>query len=115
MNFDMATWLAFKRVLVEAADIDRDALHVYAGIAIQLAAALLLRRKLGDWLPWLAVAAVALVNEGLDVYSDIWPDLPLQAGKSLHDMVNTMIVPSLLMILARWWPAILKRTGSPGA
>lgn len=113
MTFDMANWLAFKRVLVEAADIDRDAFHIYAGIAIQLAAALLLRRRLGDWLPWLAVAGIALVNEGLDVYSDIWPDRALQAGKSLHDLVITMIVPTILMILARRWPAVLSRTGQP--
>lgn len=103
-------WLVLKRELGVLTGLDRDALHIYAAVAIQGGTALLLRRKLGDWLPWLAVAAIALLNEGADIYSDVWPDRALQASKTIHDLVNTMIMPTALMILSRVRPAFIGRS-----
>lgn len=103
-------WLVFKRELGAVTGLDRDALHVYAAVAIQSGAALVLRRKLGDWLPWLAVAAIALLNEGADIYSDVWPERALQASKTIHDLVNTMIMPTALMIISRVRPAFIGRS-----
>lgn len=106
----MVEWQQFKLVLIGLTGLERDALHIYAATAIQLAAALLLRRRLGDWLPWLVVLGCALLGEAADVGVEIWPDSALQADKAVHDLINTMIMPSILMILSRWRPDLAKRS-----
>lgn len=110
MIIEMAQWTAWKRDLVGLTDLDRDALHIYTGLAIQLAAAFVTRRKLGDWLPWLAVLGVAIAIEAADIYAETWPSAVMQGGKAAHDLVNTMIVPTILLILSRRWPALWGRT-----
>ena len=57
-----ADWLQHKTELVRATTLERDALHIYFGLLVQIAAALAFRRKLGDWLPWFAVLALALCS-----------------------------------------------------
>lgn len=110
MTIDVAQWLAWKRDLVGVTDLDRDALHIYACVAIQAGTAALTRRKLGDWLPWFAVLAVALVVEAADIYGEVWHSLVLQVGKSVHDVFNSMVLPTFLMVLSRRWPALIGRT-----
>lgn len=105
-----ADWQQFKLALIGLTGLERDALHIYAAVAIQLAAALILRRRLGDWLPWFVVLGCALLGEIADVYVEVWPDSALQAGMAAHDLVNTMIMPSVLMILSRWRPDFAGRS-----
>lgn len=107
----MIDWLSWKREIVAATNLDRDALHIYAAVAVQIAAALIARRKLGDWLPWLAAAAVAFANEAADIWFEYWPtEHALQAAKALHDLVNTMILPTALLLLSRWRPDLAGRS-----
>lgn len=107
---DFPQWPAWKGDIVGITDLDRDALHIYAGVGIQIATALLARRKLGDWVPWLVVLLVALLIEAGDVTTEHWHSLALQLGKSVHDVVNTMILPTALMFVARRWPGLLGRS-----
>ena len=106
----VAVWLQFKTELVRATALSRDALHIYIGLAVQLAAALLLRRKLGDWLPWLAVLALAVGNEVADLWVDIWPEHAFQAASAIHDLVNTMILPTAVMAFARLGGPLMGRS-----
>lgn len=107
---DLAQWTAWKHALVDITDLDRDALHIYAGVALQIAVALLTRRKLGDWLPWVAVAAVAIVVEVADVKAEYWHSLALQIGKSVHDVLNTLILPTCLLVLSRFRAQLFGRS-----
>ena len=66
----VADWLLFKTELVRATALSRDALHIYLGLFAHVAAALLLRRNLGDWLPWLVVLALAVGNEFADLVAE---------------------------------------------
>jgi len=107
----MTDWLQFKSQIVAAIGLDRDALHIYASVLIQFAVAAVARRSLGDWLPWLAVLAAACVNEVLDVRVELWPDAYMQAGKAVHDIVNSMLLPTVLLAAVRWFPtALFSRT-----
>lgn len=106
----VADWLLFKTELTRATALSRDALHVYLGLLVQLGAALILRRKLGDWLPWLAVLALAIGNEIADLWVDIWPEQALQAASAIHDLVNTMILPTAVLAFARWGGALMGRS-----
>ncbi len=51
--------------------LPKDALHIYVGLAVFFAAALLSRRRVGKALPVVAVLAVALAGEAWDVV-DRW-------------------------------------------
>lgn len=94
-------WLSLKneawRLLLE-----KDALHIYAALLIQLAAAKLSRRTLGHFLPWMTVLGLELVNEWIDLLRGQEPELrPWQVVSAIHDIVNTMILPTVLLVLVR--------------
>ena len=94
-------WLGIKVELARML-FDKDALHIYAALAIQIVAAKLSRRSLGHFLPWLTVLGIELVNEGLDLVRGGEPRLmPWQVVGGAHDILNTMILPSVLLILCR--------------
>ena len=106
----VADWLLFKTELVRATALSRDALHIYLGLFVQLTVALLLRRRLGDWLPWLAVFALAVGNEIADLWVEIWPQHAFQAASAIHDLVNTMILPTALLLFARHGGSLMGRS-----
>jgi hypothetical protein len=94
-------WLGLKN---EAARMlfDKDALHIYAAVLIQFAAAKLSRRSLGHLLPWFCVLIVELLNEVVDVWRGGEPQLmPWQVVSAVHDLINTMMLPTALLLLAR--------------
>jgi hypothetical protein len=99
-------WMDLK-TLISAHSIDMDALHVYAAFAIQVAAAALLRRPLGHLLPWAVVLGFELANEALDILDGSELHIqPWQASEAVHDLVNTMLLPTAILLLARFAPAL---------
>lgn len=111
----MIDWLAFKTELVGVLGLERDALHIYASVAIQLSVAVARKRGLADWMPWAAVLILAAANEILDLGVDLWPEAEMQAAMAVHDVVNSMILPTVLLIVARVWPNLLVRRAAGGA
>jgi len=108
------TWEEIKMVIATATGLERDALHIYASLLIQVGVAALSRRTLRSPIPWLAVLVFALGNEYLDITADgrleDW-----EWWTSLHDVWNTMLVPTLLLILARFAPSVFLRKPPPSA
>ncbi|MBC7989521.1 MAG: hypothetical protein H7Y19_08065 [Luteimonas sp.] len=95
-------WLSLKN---EAARmlIEKDALHIYAALLIQVVAAKLSRRSLGHALPWLWVLALELINELLDLRRGMEPVVrPWQVVSGVHDIINTLLLPSVLLLLVRY-------------
>jgi len=89
-------------------ELERDALHIYAAILVQVGAAALLRRSLASPFPWLVVLAAALGNEALDITRDgLFEDYERSAA--LHDLWNSMLVPTLLALLVRFAPRLFVR------
>ena len=102
-------WLGLKGLATDIG-LEKDALHIYAAFAIQLAVAFWSKRGLASWLPWSAVLLAVAVNEYLDTFHG--GEIPLQEWQirgSIHDLINTMALPSALLILARVAPAWLIR------
>ena len=100
-------WHGIKVWLELISGLDMDALHVHAGILGQLAAALVIRKPLRNPLPWLAVLVAVLVNEAYDYHYEVWPDRDEQFGESVRDFWNTMALPSLIFLVARFYPRLL--------
>ena len=111
--FEIINWLAL------STGLDRDSLHIYAGVGVQLIVALIFRRSLASPVPWLLVAVAALTNEYYD-YSFVADNLNARQeyfDGAIRDVWNTLLLPSLLLVIARYWPTWLtgraKTVGEP--
>ncbi|MGZ8285469.1 MAG: hypothetical protein ACXWUZ_06755 [Allosphingosinicella sp.] len=105
-------WEQVKAAISLWTELERDALHIYAAILLQIGSAALLRRNLASPLPWLAVLAAALFNEVLDAYRDGLVE-PWERAAALHDLWNTMLVPTVLALLVRFAPRLTSPKRSP--
>jgi hypothetical protein len=99
-------WL--KTDLSELVHLSKDALHVHLGLLVFLVAMVVFRRTAASLLPWLCVLAVELVNEFLDIFHWRGGVLDFSIAGSLKDIVNTMLWPTLLVLLARFTPLLGK-------
>lgn len=99
-------WYEFKLFLEHASGFSLDAMHVIAGVCLQLAVAALLRVRLSSPVPWLVVLAVELANEWVDFHSGIWPDGPMLWGECAKDVLMTMFLPAVILLAARYRPRL---------
>lgn len=105
-------WEAFKQSVAAWTGLERDALHIYAAILIQIGSAALLRRTLASPWPWLVVLAFAVANEWLDIQRDQLVEAWEKAA-ALHDLWNTMLLPTVLLLVARFTPRLMTRVRQP--
>ena len=105
----MLWWYHVKMFVEHASIVTSDALHVLIGVGLWVLAAVALRRRLTDWLPWLVVLVAVLLNETVDLWVEQWPDAAMQYGESAKDVVLTLLLPSLLMAAARERPDLFAR------
>jgi hypothetical protein len=92
----------FKLALVQVLGLSRDALHVYVGVSVFLITALLSGRSMRARWPMIAVVLAACAGELLDAISDVSSRGHWRVGASVRDLVNTVAVPILLFLLARY-------------
>lgn len=102
----MTTWFRTKMFIEHASSITSDAMHVIAGVLIQLLLALITRSSISRWVPWFIVLALCLMNEFVDLWVEQWPNLAMQYGESAKDVLLTMTLPTVLMLSARLRPQI---------
>src|SRR5690606_26627609 len=100
-------WVQFKDYLSQVTDLSQDALHIYAAILIQISAAFVSRRSLAHPLPWLCVAVVLAVNEGLDLAQPGKRIEEWQVLGGLQDLWNTLLLPTVLLLVARHAPQFI--------
>lgn len=99
-----------KLLLIDGSGLSKDALHIYGGMAIYLGARLLVPRR--RWVAWILVLAAALTGEWLDLRGEhLRGDLQPETAH-WHDIWNTMLWPSVLVLLERWWPR--REAATPG-
>jgi hypothetical protein len=102
-------WLSIKRQIAEVT-VEKDALHIYGAFLVQVLAALVTRRSIASVIPWFAALAAAGLNEGLDLLFEKEPYIQRwQIDGVIHDLVNTMVLPTLLLLLARFAPGVFAR------
>jgi hypothetical protein len=87
--------------LTHALGLPKDALHIYVGLTVFLAAAALLRRPLRDWRPLAAVLLAALAGEAWDLIDTYNAGAPMVWARNWHDIWNTCLWPAVLFLLAR--------------
>ena len=91
------SYSATKRALGESVGMGDDLLHVHIGLALFVFTALMMRRRMRSWWPLGIVAAFAILNEAIDYFAtEGW-----SAQLSALDVVNTVVWPLVLFLLAR--------------
>lgn len=92
---------ALKTDLATFLGISKDALHIHLGLALFVGLILVLRRSPSSPLPWLTVLGFELANELMDIFhrhAGVWS---FELGDSGKDLVNTMLWPTAILVLAR--------------
>jgi hypothetical protein len=107
MSLEASWWFEAKTLAEHATGWPRDTLHVMGGVLLQLLFAFLLRTGLSDRRPWLVVLALELANEAYDLWIERWPSWSMQWGEGVRDLLGTMLLPTLLLIIARRRPRLL--------
>ncbi len=93
----------FKIVALEFTGLAKDALHIYAGLAVFLLVRLLWRWRGGWVLAWIVVAAMACGVEWIDVQAEgVASTNPTPDGEHWHDIWNTLFWPTVLLCVGRW-------------
>jgi len=105
----MGSWHQGKLFIEHSLRIEHGTLHVIIGVLVWLVAALLTRRPISSWWPWLWLLALILWNETVDLWNERWPDPGQQYGEGAKDIVLTMFVPTILMIAARLRPDLFRQ------
>lgn len=91
-----------KFYLVEHLHLARDALHIYVALIVLFGSCALFRWKVHQWRPWLLVLLAAFVGEVLDIRGMPGPFESAIGRENVKDILNTMAVPTLLLIAARY-------------
>jgi hypothetical protein len=107
----MRSWYETKMFIEHASFVTSDALHVVIGVLLWLAMAVILRRHLTDWLPFVLLAVLLAFNESVDLWVERWPDAAMQYGESAKDVMLTLFLPAVLMLLARTRPRLFSGSG----
>jgi hypothetical protein len=85
----------FKLWVLAVIPLTKDAIHIYIGFAGLLAAVILFRRRLSSYQALLPGLLVSLAMEVLDLRDGY------SVAASVHDIVNTNLLPFVLVTLAR--------------
>jgi hypothetical protein len=91
-----------KTIISEALHLSRDALHIYVGLGVFLIIAALLHKPLRSTTPWFSVVIAAIAGEIVDGYDDVVRDGYWHWPESIHDFLNTLFWPTILLLLARF-------------
>jgi len=97
----MSPLQSVKLWLVEHAGLAKDALHIHIGLLLFVGSALVFRCSVRSWKPWAVVFAAALIGEAWDLRDSLVHHTPIALWANVHDIWNTMLWPSLMVLLAR--------------
>ncbi|MFA5941840.1 MAG: hypothetical protein WC809_21025 [Sinimarinibacterium sp.] len=97
----LSTFQAAKLAVASFTGLEKDALHIYVGLGVFFAIAVLSRRSARSILPWLAVLVVALFGEAMDLRDGLMGLGAWHWTDSVHDILNTLFWPTILVVLGR--------------
>jgi hypothetical protein len=106
-------WIICKTWLVEYVGFTNDAMHVHGSILILFVSAIVLRRRPDSIWCWLIVLLAELFNEYADLRGIAPGEETMDAA--IHDLYNTMLWPTVILILGRFLFPSRKKDASKDA
>jgi len=97
----MSPLQASKFWLIQHLGLAKDALHVHVGLLLFVGSALIFRWPVRSWKPWAVALAGALIGEAWDLRDSLVYHTRIALRGNFHDIWNTMLWPSALLLLAR--------------
>ena len=98
----MSTFQSLKLFLVGHLHLAKDALHIYVAVIAFLASCLLFGWRASHWKPLLVVLGLAIVGELWDFRDQLRFGDPVAPAAHLKDVLNTLAVPTLIWMAARY-------------
>ena len=94
-------------IIISITGLAKDALHIYVGVSIYLICLFISRpifsRQAQRQLFALAITtSAAILGEIIDNYLNIMASEGIKIGASIHDLINTCLLPYVLYALNRW-------------
>ena len=94
----------FKAAIEAATGLSREALQIYAAIFVHILAALIMRRSLAHPAPWICALLVVAADEWLESGP---------GNRPVADSAVAMIIPTLLLLLTRFAPFVVRPARAP--
>lgn len=91
-----------KILIAEYSGLEKDALHIHFALLIYLVAMFAFRQTRRSRFPWLFVLALELGNEAYDLWHQEAHGEPARWGESVKDLWNTMLWPTVLLLVGRY-------------
>ena len=88
--------------VLNAVDLSRDAVHIYVGMAVLLLFVIIFQRGRFSFVSLVPVFVVAIIMAVFDLYDDSRTFGYLRWDASLHDVVNTVFWPVILVFVAKF-------------
>ena len=88
--------------VLNAVDLSRDAMHIYVGMAVLLLFVVIFQKGRFSLISLIPVFVVAIIMEVFDLYDDSRTFGYLRWDASLHDVVNTVFWPVILVFVAKF-------------
>lgn len=100
-------FFTFKMIIISATGLQKDALHIYVGVSVYLICLFISRPILNTQSKRQVFALgmttiAAILGEVFDTYLNIKASEGIKVGASIHDLINTCLLPYVLYALTRW-------------
>lgn len=106
---DITPLQALKLSIISVTGLGRDALHIYAGLAVFFSSSLLLRMPVSRYWPLVIAILLACMVEIADLRDDLASYGRWRVWSSVHDVCNTVFWPLIITLLARYSKAFTKK------
>lgn len=100
----LAMFQDIKIVLIDGTGLGKDALHIYVSLAVFFGSCLWFGWRAWNIGPLLMVAAAAILGELWDISDSFKYDAAIDPAGHVKDLVNTMLVPTIITLVARYSP-----------
>ena len=88
--------------VLNAVELSRDAIHIYVGMTVLLLFVIIFQKGRFSFVSLVPVFLIAIIMEVFDLYDDSRTFGYLRWDASLHDVINTVFWPAILVFLARF-------------
>lgn len=92
----------FKIIIIKIVHLSKDAIHIHVGFFVLMAMLLLSKKKLHQPSILFAPFILSFLMEVLDVWGDLSVGRRANIPASLHDLINTNLIPVCLFFWAKW-------------